>query len=135
MENFRAPPQRFAKRRCSNGRDHKFLYIHGGIGVRAAVHNVHHRHGQCAGMDAADITIQRQFQITRRGIGNRQLLAERRRCPNLMKEIHSYVWDEKARLKGEERPLKQFDHAMDAMRYLCQTKTNRFRRLEKGDLS
>ena len=66
-------------------------------------------------------------------IGNRQLLAERTRCPNLMKEMHAYVWDEKARLKGEEKPLKQFDHAMDALRYLCQTRTNRFRRLRGAD--
>ncbi|MBQ8072890.1 MAG: PBSX family phage terminase large subunit [Clostridia bacterium] len=61
-------------------------------------------------------------------IGNRQLLVEKAHCPNLLKEMHSYVWDEKARLKGEERPLKQYDHAMDALRYLCQTKTSRFRR-------
>ena len=61
-------------------------------------------------------------------IGNRQLLVEKRNCPRLLKEMHSYVWDEKARLRGEERPLKQHDHAMDALRYLCHTKTSRFRR-------
>ncbi len=63
-------------------------------------------------------------------IGNRQLLAERDKCPNLLREIHSYVWDNRAVLRGEERPLKERDHAMDAMRYLCQTKTSRFRRRE-----
>ena len=47
----------------------------------------------------------------------------------LQREIQSYVWDEKARLRGEERPLKERDHAMDALRYLCHTRTNRFRRL------
>ena len=68
--------------------------------------------------------------VTATLIGNRQLLAERHACPNLMKEMHSYVWDEKARLRGEERPLKQFDHAMDAMRYLCHTRSSRFRSLK-----
>jgi PBSX family phage terminase large subunit len=62
-------------------------------------------------------------------IGNRQVKAERTRCPALQREIQSYVWDEKARLRGEERPLKERDHAMDALRYLCHTRTNRFRRL------
>ncbi len=56
--------------------------------------------------------------------------AERSRCPALQREIQSYVWDEKARLRGEERPLKERDHAMDALRYLCHTRTNRFRRMK-----
>ena len=61
-------------------------------------------------------------------IGSRLVRAERNRCPALLREIHSYVWDDKARQRGEERPLKDHDHAMDAMRYLCYTRTNRFRR-------
>ena len=61
-------------------------------------------------------------------IGNRQVRAERTRCPNLLREMHSYVWDDRARVRGEERPLKERDHAMDALRYLCHTRTNRFRR-------
>jgi len=65
-------------------------------------------------------------------IGNRQVKAERRHCPCLLREIQSYVWDDKARMKGEERPLKERDHAMDALRYLCHTKTSRFRRLQAG---
>ena len=60
-------------------------------------------------------------------IGSRRVRAERNRCPFLLREIHSYLWDEKARRAGEERPVKDHDHAMDALRYLCLTKTNRFR--------
>ena len=60
-------------------------------------------------------------------IGNRKVQAERNHCPSLMREIHGYTWDEKARQKGEERPVKEHDHAMDAIRYLCHTKTSRFR--------
>ena len=62
-------------------------------------------------------------------IGERQLLAEKEHCPSFLREIHSYVWDEKARLRGEERPLKERDHAMDACRYLVSLKADRFRRL------
>ena len=66
-------------------------------------------------------------------IGNRQVRAERNRCPALLREIQSYVWDDRARLRGEERPLKERDHAMDALRYLCQTKTSRFRRMRGAE--
>ena len=61
-------------------------------------------------------------------ISNRRIRVERNRCPALLGEVHSYVWDEKARMKGEERPVKVHDHAMDAVRYLCHTKASRFRR-------
>ena len=40
-------------------------------------------------------------------------------CSNLIKEIHTYSWDEKAQAHGEDRPIKRFDHACDAARYLC----------------
>lgn len=42
-------------------------------------------------------------------------------CTNTLAEIESYVWDEKASLRGEDKPVKENDHAMDAMRYFCQT--------------
>ena len=61
-------------------------------------------------------------------IGSRKVRADRSRCPAFLREIHSYVWDDKARRKGEERPLKDHDHAMDALRYLCHTRATRFRR-------
>lgn len=43
------------------------------------------------------------------------------RCPNLIKEFESYIWDDKAQKRGEDKPLKENDHAMDALRYLIQT--------------
>lgn len=33
-------------------------------------------------------------------------------CPNLIREISGYVWDEKARLRGEEAPVKVDDHCL-----------------------
>lgn len=41
------------------------------------------------------------------------------RCSATVKEFYSYVWDEKA--KGEDKPVKENDHAMDALRYFTQT--------------
>ncbi|QQC15285.1 PBSX family phage terminase large subunit [Pediococcus acidilactici] len=36
---------------------------------------------------------------------------------NVFKELASYVWDEKASNRGEDKVVKEHDHAMDAMRY------------------
>lgn len=36
---------------------------------------------------------------------------------NLFKELASYIWDDKASQRGEDRVVKEHDHAMDAMRY------------------
>lgn len=38
-------------------------------------------------------------------------------CAGLLDEMGTYLWDEKAALRGEEKPVKQNDHALDALRY------------------
>jgi len=38
---------------------------------------------------------------------------------NLFKELASYVWDDKAAQHGEDKVVKEHDHACDAMRYFC----------------
>lgn len=38
-------------------------------------------------------------------------------CKNLIQELQSYAWDSKAQSRGEDKPLKQADHAPDALRY------------------
>lgn len=43
------------------------------------------------------------------------------RCTNTIKEFASYVWDSKAQQHGEDKPVKQHDHAMDAVRYFVFT--------------
>lgn len=52
---------------------------------------------------------------------NRRLIRIHERCINTRKEFASYVWDEKASQRGEEKPVKQNDHAMDALRYFIKT--------------
>lgn len=45
-------------------------------------------------------------------------------CQNTIKEFGSYIWDEKAAERGEDKPVKDHDHAMDAIRYFVYTILN-----------
>ena len=38
-------------------------------------------------------------------------------CKNVIEQIIGYVWDSSAQKRGEDKPLKQNDHAPDALRY------------------
>ena len=38
-------------------------------------------------------------------------------CECILDEFGVYVWDDKAALRGEEKPIKQSDHSLDALRY------------------
>jgi phage terminase large subunit len=42
-------------------------------------------------------------------------------CTNLIKEIEGYVWDPREAKKGYDEPLKENDHAIDALRYALMT--------------
>lgn len=44
-----------------------------------------------------------------------------RQCTNFIDELHTYSWDDKACEHGDEKPIKQADHACDAARYLLFT--------------
>ena len=39
------------------------------------------------------------------------------KCTHTIQEIQSYVWDDKAAQRGEDKPKKENDHALDAIRY------------------
>lgn len=55
---------------------------------------------------------------------NREKILFSSTCVNTIKEFASYTWDEKAAERGEDKPIKQHDHAMDAVRYFCYTILN-----------
>lgn len=42
-------------------------------------------------------------------------------CKETFREFASYIWDEKASDRGEEKPIKQNDHQMDGDRYFVNT--------------
>lgn len=44
-----------------------------------------------------------------------------KKCQHLIKEFQSYVWDPKSLKTGEDKPLKENDHALDALRYAMYT--------------
>jgi PBSX family phage terminase large subunit len=48
---------------------------------------------------------------------NKKLFILRGKAPNLLRELVGYVWDPKAQKVGEDKPLKENDHAVDALRY------------------
>jgi PBSX family phage terminase large subunit len=42
-------------------------------------------------------------------------------CASMLMEIMTYAWDTRSQRRGVDLPLKESDHAMDAMRYLVYT--------------
>lgn len=42
-------------------------------------------------------------------------------CKELIVELGAYIWDAKAAERGEEKPIKQWDHLLDALRYFVNT--------------
>lgn len=50
-------------------------------------------------------------------ITNKNLLV-RKSCKNLTEQIQGYAWDPKAASRGEDKPIKKDDHAVDSCRYL-----------------
>src|SRR5690606_16685741 len=38
-------------------------------------------------------------------------------CTGLIEEMGNYTWDPKAQERGEDKPVKQNDHGVDALRY------------------
>ena len=48
---------------------------------------------------------------------HRRKLLVNERCAGLIDELGTYLWDDKAAMRGEEKPVKQNDHACDALRY------------------
>ena len=49
-------------------------------------------------------------------MGQGKILIEEH-CENLIRELQTYVWDEKAQIRGIDAPKKVDDHCTDALRY------------------
>ncbi|MDR2879079.1 MAG: PBSX family phage terminase large subunit [Fusobacteriales bacterium] len=58
--------------------------------------------------------------VTQTFIKRRQLMFSTL-CKKTFEEAENYVWDEKATEKGEDKPIKKGDHAMDETRYMIAT--------------
>ena len=54
-------------------------------------------------------------------LAKRNIRINKDNCKGLISEMQSYVWDDKAAERGEEKPVKQKDHGPEALRYYCYT--------------
>lgn len=54
-------------------------------------------------------------------MAQRKIRIHKTNCPVLIKQLLSYVWDDKAIETGKEKPVKVNDHAPDAARYIIKT--------------
>ena len=57
----------------------------------------------------------------------RKIRVHKVNCPHTLSERQGYVWDEKARQRGIEQPLKENDHCMDGVRYYIKTMIKKYR--------
>lgn len=58
------------------------------------------------------------IRVTAKFIAHKNLIVNAG-CRTLIEAIQSYVWDPKAIDRGEDKPLKKFEHICDATRYGC----------------
>ena len=60
--------------------------------------------------------------------GDPKVVIDRDRCPNLIRELQTYVWEKskggKFTRNAAPRPLKRDDHSCDALRYLLHTNSS-----------
>lgn len=70
----------------------------------------------------ADNEVLDGIRMTSTMMARKMLHVHRTNCPHWQDEVGVYAWDEDAALRGKEQPIKQFDHVMDAGRYICKTK-------------
>lgn len=72
----------------------------------------------------ADNDVLEGIRVTSTIIG-KNLLKINKKNQKAQDEMTGYAWDDKARLNGEEKPVKTADHVPDAYRYFIKTMFNR----------
>lgn len=70
---------------------------------------------------AGDNDVADGIRVVAAMFANNLLRVHKTRCTGLIAELQSYVWDDKAAERGEDKPVKQKDHGPDALRYYCYT--------------
>ena len=72
---------------------------------------------------SADNSVKLGIELNTNLIGA-DMLRVNRKCSNFLMEVGSYAWDSKAQKLGEDKPIKMYDHVMDAWRYITQSTRN-----------
>src|SRR5437016_1098280 len=102
-----------------------------GEGAPAGAREIHEL--ICAGVPVrrADNEVRPGIQAVRARLENGTLRVLRGKCPNLLAEAGLYRYDPES--KDSETPLKEYDHAMDALRYLVsKLDAGKMARFKKG---
>jgi len=69
---------------------------------------------------SADNEVLEGIKVTGSALYQKKFMINKR-CKNLIGEVGGYVWDAKAKDRGEEKPIKINDHGCDAIRYYINT--------------
>ncbi|MDR3598741.1 PBSX family phage terminase large subunit [Clostridium sp.] len=69
----------------------------------------------------ADNEVSDGIRMTATMISQRKIKMVKTKCKRSIGDITSYIWDEKAAQRGEEKPVKVADHGADGTRYLVKT--------------
>ena len=69
VEDLGAPTESFAPRGSADWHDEEFLGVDVVIGVRTAVHDVHHRNGEGVGSDSANEAVKRETEALSSSVG------------------------------------------------------------------
>lgn len=65
------------------------------------------------------------IRTVQKKLGNNQIKIVKEKCPETIKELNTYSWDEKASMRGEDIPVKQSDHTLDVTRYVVSSTTSK----------
>jgi PBSX family phage terminase large subunit len=76
--------------------------------------------GQFYSVDKAKNEVLKGIQNVANMLQERKILVDES-CSHLIEEFGLYSWDEKAQERGEDVPVKDHDHTMDALRYFVST--------------
>jgi PBSX family phage terminase large subunit len=66
---------------------------------------------------AANNSVNEGIELVTNLIGNDMFFVHER-CKHVLQEIDSYIWDVKAQKRGIDKPVKEYDHTLDAIRYV-----------------
>lgn len=69
----------------------------------------------------ADNEVSDGIRMTSTMIAQKKIKMVKDKCRRSIGDITSYIWDEKAAQRGEEKPVKVADHGADATRYFVKT--------------
>lgn len=69
----------------------------------------------------ADNQVLNGIRLTATMLQIKQLLINKTKCPDLIRELGAYIWDDKASQRGVEKVIKENDHILDSLRYFCKT--------------